>query len=238
MWIDDMVLEKSREDLALSLWQPEKTCVVLGSGNQEKYECHLEAITREGVPLYRRYGGGGTVVLHPGCFVISVGTWVKELYQNDCYFDLINQSLISTLAHRWPTLKNLYQDGISDIVFAGKKLVGSSMFRSRNYLLYQGSLLFETRISEINRYLSHPSKEPSYRAGKKHQDFLTSLKTLIPHMKITELSEQLHSQLEISLRKNLEGHLIAPIPSQIKNLEIRRKRGKEASPHPESPLLS
>ncbi len=229
MWIDDQVIEKSGDPFTLSMWQPQDTFVVLGSGNQLDLECRVDSCVDHRLKVYRRYGGGGAVVLHPGCLIVSLGTWVKELYQNDFYFDLINQALISTLGSRWPILKDLYQDGISDLVFRGKKVMGSSMFRSRNYLLYQASLLFDPKVDEISRFLAHPSKEPGYRKGKKHGDFLTGLGEIVPQMTIQELTKCFVTDLECDLRKGLGDHLRAPCQSQMKNLEKRLGRAPKRS---------
>jgi lipoate-protein ligase A len=72
-------------------------------------------------------------------------------------------------------VKNLSIMGISDIVLGDKKICGSSLHRKKDTLLYQGSLLLGPDIQIFDRYLKHPMKEPDYRKGRKHQDFITSL---------------------------------------------------------------
>src|SRR5690606_4412899 len=131
-----------------------------------------------GVPILRRYGGGGTVVLYHGCAVASVGMWVKRDFHNQLYFERLNEALIRTLEGMGLKAGTLAQNGISDIVAGEKKVVGTSLFRSRNYLLYQASILVSADLSLIERYLRHPSQEPEYRRGRTHASFLSGLADL------------------------------------------------------------
>ena len=54
------------------LWEPERTEAVLGAGTPET-DVDLARCAADGVPVYRRRGGGGAVVLAPGCLVITAG---------------------------------------------------------------------------------------------------------------------------------------------------------------------
>ena len=60
--------------------------VVLGNSNKSEKECYQESCEADGVPVLKRYGGGGTVVLHDGCLVVSFGFWVRDYFENDYYF--------------------------------------------------------------------------------------------------------------------------------------------------------
>jgi hypothetical protein len=48
----------------------------------------------------------------------------------------------------------------------------------RDFVLYLVSILVDADISDIGKYLAYPSKEPEYRAGRKHEDFLAGLASL------------------------------------------------------------
>lgn len=174
MWIDDIVLKECTEPLTVKIWVPEKPIVVLGRSNDADREVNVEVCRRDAVDVYKRIGGGGTVLLHSGCLVVSVGCWVREFYHNDRYFRLLNQAIISCIESRETELK-LSQKGYSDIVLNDRKIAGTSLFRSRNYLLYQASILIDLKIETIEKYLQHPSLEPEYRQGRSHRDFLMGL---------------------------------------------------------------
>lgn len=179
MWIDDQVLQESAKDICLKTWIPTDPIVVLGRSNKRGTEAHRENCDADGVPIVKRLGGGGTVILHAGCLVVSCGLWVTDYYRNDLYFRLLNQSLIDVFHAEIPE-PPFAQRGYSDVVLGDKKLVGTSLFRSRNYLLYQASILVDSRIEYMERYLRHPSAEPDYRQGRSHRDFVMGLSELAP----------------------------------------------------------
>ena len=70
------------------------------------------------------------------------------------------------------------QRGLSDIVSGDKKIAGTSLFRKKYLLVYQGSLLVDPEFDLIFELLKHPSREPDYRQGRDHKDFVTSLREL------------------------------------------------------------
>lgn len=228
MWIDDDILERSHEPLALTSWVPDRPVVVLGSSNVAVNEVEMERCAEAGISVLKRYGGGGTVLLHGGCVIVSAGVWVSQLYQNKLYFDVMNRAVIAALAAAWPTLANLTQRGLSDIVMGQKKVAGTSLFRSRNYLLYQASLLIEPRIEMIAHYLKHPTKEPDYRQGRSHGDFITGIADLAQGATI----EACHAQLDLTLAQHITAFLgderIEPIEAQIPTLKDRAKLGRSA----------
>jgi lipoate-protein ligase A len=141
--------------------------------------------------------------------VISCGIWVDRPYQNDRYFKLINQSVINCIAKINPIFASLEQSGISDISYMNRKCAGTSMFRSRNYLLYQASILVETDLLSISKYLAHPSREPDYRKGRSHSNFLVSLSEIDPQLSVPRLNAGLRAGFVLELHKMLGGELIA-----------------------------
>ena len=224
MWIDDDILVRCADSLAMSIWIPEQAVVVLGSSNQPDIEAELDACAKDGVPVLKRYGGGGTVLLYEGCAIVSLGVWVKQHYQNKLYFDRLNQAVIDALGLKWPKLNALGQRGLSDITYGDLKVAGTSLFRSRNYLLYQASLLVDLRPELMSQYLKHPSREPDYRAGRSHKDFLIGLSSIEQGLTSEQCSEQLTTFLPHSVRKTLGDELVAPIPDQFAALAARVER--------------
>lgn len=231
MWIDDQILEQYEKPLAVGLWVPESPIVVLGSSNDPAVECHVESCTVDRVPVLKRYGGGGTVVLYPGCVVISIGCWVAEHFNNDRYFRMLNGALNACLGSSFQFNAPLSQNGISDLVAGDKKFGGTSMFRSRNYLLYQASLIVECDFELISRYLAHPSREPEYRRGRRHEDFLTGLSGVARERALTA------PDALALFRHSLSGHVMAalghemipPQPDQFSALQARIERSRAES---------
>lgn len=229
MWIDDDILKRCEERLALQCFVPESPLVVLGASNVLEGEVHEAHCREDDVPVLKRYGGGGTVLLYSGSLVVSLGTWVKQHYQNKLYFQALNQAVIGALATRWPALDALGQNGLSDITFGDKKVAGTSLFRSRNYLLYQASILADLDVIAIQRYLKHPTKEPDYRAGRDHRSFLTSLSEIVSDFSVAAALTILQAELPRTLAVMLGDEWAMPSPDQFENLKSR-SRGLAVTP--------
>jgi lipoate-protein ligase A len=219
MWIDDQVLKACARPLATEVWIPDAPMVVLGRGNKVEKEVNVRACVEDGIPILKRLGGGGTVLLHSGCLIVSLGLWVKEFYANDRYFRLLNQSVIDCLNQELPQL-SFDQRGHSDIVHGQLKIAGTSLFRSRNYLMYQASILVDMQIDWIEKYLAHPSLEPDYRKGRSHRDFLTDLGAL-GQKDVKRWQTIFDEQLPAFVDRNFAAEKIAPQVTQIPHVLSR-----------------
>jgi hypothetical protein len=122
----------------------------------------------------QRRGGGGAVVLLPGMVVVTIAGPTGESRDAGKLFCRVNKHLaalieglgVPALAHR----------GVSDLCLGERKILGCSLAFSRGFALYQGCLLVDCELGAIERCLRHPSREPAYRAGRSHGDFLTTLR--------------------------------------------------------------
>jgi lipoate-protein ligase A len=155
----------------LRLYEPRDTAVVLGAAGNPGRDLKLEA---DGVPVLRRRGGGGAVVLTPGQVVLALVTEVASPFGNREYARAINAWVVEALACLG--VGGLEQRGISDLALRGRKVLGTSIYRSRLVLFYQASLLVSNDVSVFGRYLEHPHAEPDYRQGRGHEAFCTTLR--------------------------------------------------------------
>jgi lipoate-protein ligase A len=230
MWIDDQVLKYYDQAVCTKIFVPDFSAVILGSANDADLEVNLKACADLGVPVLRRYGGGGTVVLYPGCVVVSIGCWVRDQFNNSRYFKSINQALITALSKEWHAMQALGQAGISDIIFGEKKVAGTSLFRSRNYLLYQASILVDLDIQLVGELLRHPTREPEYRRGRPHSDFLAGLVDVDPSVTSpVEVVRSLEMHLSPVFIETLHDDLIQPEPAQYRALAARLARAEHQS---------
>jgi lipoate-protein ligase A len=230
MWIDDQVLKYYEHPVYTKIFAPDFFAVVLGSANDAGAEANLQACADQGVQVLRRYGGGGTVVLYPGCVVVSIGCWVKDQFSNSRYFKDINHALILALGRQWPALQQLAQAGISDIVFGEKKVAGTSLFRSRNYLLYQASILVDLDIELVGGLLRHPTREPDYRRGRAHADFLAGLADVDQSITSADsVARSLDAYLPSVFHETLHEHLIQPEKQQYGALAARLARAHDSA---------
>ncbi len=219
--IDRRVVAQCRQSIHLRVWSPTRDVVVLGNSDRAVLSCYRERCAAHGVPVLRRKGGGGAVVLHPHCIVISMGLWVRRYFHNAHYFACINAAVVECLAAYRSLWAGLRHRGISDIAWGEHKVGGTSIFRSRNYLLYQASLLYRTEVDRISTLLPHPPREPDYRAGRKHAQFLCGLADIVPDSLQNEISAVLYRELPHAVVRLLAAELIDPPAEQCAGLLAR-----------------
>ena len=190
MEIHDQLYERvsAEQPFLFEIWEPEGVAVVIGHGQNAVQEVDLAACRQDGVAVIRRRGGGGAVVLMPGVLCLSCAFLSGRSDSPYYFFQQINLFISGLLARRF-SLQGLEPAGISDIALGGKKVLGCSMFKSRRLYFYQGSLLLNPDLARIAAYLTHPSREPGYRRGRTHSDFLTSLWQSGYPLPMTDLKE-------------------------------------------------
>jgi len=176
MYIDDQVLSKihSGSDYSFSIYEAERTEVILGRSRKKEKDVYVQNCTADNIPILRRIGGGGTVLLSKGIIVISIAGKTFFPYRLKEHMNAVNRVIITSLNRLG--IDNLSIKGISDLALENKKILGSSLSRKRDIVLYQGSLLLSPDFKLFDQYLKHPDREPDYREGRAHRDFLTSLR--------------------------------------------------------------
>jgi len=170
---DQALIDPEAGGNAFMVWQPAETVIVLGQSNQAETAVHTDLADQDGVPVYKRQTGGQTVILTPRTLAISVRLFSEKLDNPQVYFKRINNVIISALANLG--IAGLVEKGISDIAIGEKKILGSSIYRKRNMVFYHAVLNISETPEFIGRYLKHPVREPDYRIGRKHEEFVTSI---------------------------------------------------------------
>ena len=80
------------------------------------------------------------------------------------------------------------QRGISDLALGDRKVGGSAIYREKGLLYYSTTLLIEPDVEGMERWLAHPPREPEYRAGRGHGEFVARVKGLSAEALSTRLS--------------------------------------------------
>ena len=155
------------------LWVPEQLYLVLGQSNKVENSIFEEKVLADKIPVIKRPSGGETVILSPKTLIISVRMLVEKLENPQVSFKKINNSIISTLESMG--VEDLQYRGISDICIGEKKILGSSIYRKKNLVFYHAVLNIAEDIELISKYLRHPPREPEYRKGRSHDEFVTNL---------------------------------------------------------------
>ncbi|MFC2114620.1 hypothetical protein ACFLRI_04660 [Bacteroidota bacterium] len=168
-----IINDETWPDYKLKTWIPDKTYIILGQSNSIENSIHREHVNEDKVCILKRPSGGEAVILTPKTLVISSRIASEKLENPVIYFNTANRKIIQILEKSG--VRQLAQKGISDIAIGDKKIVGSSIYRKNNLVFFHAVLNVAEDTLLMERYLSHPKKEPDYRMGRNHSQFVTSL---------------------------------------------------------------
>lgn len=161
---------------ALRFWRASKPCVILGRSSRVGSEVHGGEAQQLGVPILRRFSGGASVVIGPGCLMYSLLIHLEaspRLRMLDVAHRYVMERMLAAIQELVPAAE---LDGTCDLVLDGRKFSGNSLRVGRNWMLYHGTFLLDMRLSWMDELLKHPPREPEYRRGRSHSDFVTNLR--------------------------------------------------------------
>jgi lipoate-protein ligase A len=156
------------------LWRVAGYAVVLGRSLIVEREVHEEACHERGISILQRKSGGGAVLIGPGTLQYAFAlphVFHPALRDIPAAKALCNGLLVEALGH----VPGLTFEANGDLVVGQRKAAGIALRRRRRSVLVHGTILTSADLSLISAVLRHPSREPSYRLGRTHQDFLTNI---------------------------------------------------------------
>ena len=159
----------------LRIWRATRPFIVLGRSSQAEVEVHLDRARQQGIPILRRFSGGASVVVAPGCLLYSLLIHLDSapgLRLLDVAHRFVMERLLRAIQRLVPAASF---EGTCDLALEGRKFSGNSLRVGRNWMLYHGTLLLDMQLSMVDELLRHPPREPAYRSGRTHASFLTNL---------------------------------------------------------------
>lgn len=170
--LEEYLLKNSKESFCI-INEGSSSSIVLGVSNKLEELVNVYNVKKDNIPLIRRFSGGGTV------FVDSNTLFVTFIFSKDLLkIDLFPEAII-----RWAEsfYKNIFQmknfkAQENDFVIDEKKIAGNAKYIKKDRFLIHSSFLLDYEIKKINNYLLIPTKAPSYRNNRSHEDFLIPLK--------------------------------------------------------------
>ncbi len=156
----------------LRFWESQQFAVVVGRGTNVDKEIDVSACERDSVPIYRRCSGGTSVVAGPGCLMygVLIGYEDKpELRSVDAAHRYVMHRMRDALCTLAPEVKFR---GSCDLAIDELKFSGNALRCKRNFFLYHGTVLYDFPLERISKYLLTPPRQPDYREGRSHQDFV------------------------------------------------------------------
>lgn len=167
--------------------------VVLGMSGQVHRDVVVERVVADGVPVIRRFSGGGTVYvdrstlfstlistadfLRPDqvkVFPREVMAWVGGFYRRAFADAHVEDGAVFALRE-------------NDYVWGRHKFGGNAQRMSSARWLQHTSFLWDFEEVKLNAYLAHPEKQPAYRLQRPHSDFVCRLKDRFPARSIEDM---------------------------------------------------
>jgi lipoate-protein ligase A len=177
--LDEALLESAEaadsDQEVLRIWEAPAPMVVIGRSSKVAEEVDRAACEALGVPVLRRSSGGASIVAGPGCLMYAVmlsHARRPELARIDEAHRAVLEPLAAALVRQLP---GVMKAGTSDLVFAGRKFSGNSLRCKRQHVLYHGTLLYDFPLDLIGRLLKTPPRQPDYRQGRAHGEFVDNL---------------------------------------------------------------
>jgi lipoate-protein ligase A len=167
--------DAGRGERVLRFWEPADYAVVMGASCRLEDDVSIDACQVDGVPILRRTSGGGTVVVGPGTLNVSVilpGSAAPGLSA----VDVAHRYVLDWIARAIEAAgAPVTLEGRGDLVIGGRKCGGSAQRRLKEWFMVHCSILYDFSLDRIVRYLTIPRRQPEYRHGRGHDDFLRNL---------------------------------------------------------------
>ncbi len=171
----------------LYLWQNHRT-VVIGRNQNPFAECQCSLLEAEGGRLARRLSGGGAVFHDLGnlnfTFLCTTGNYnlteQMQVIQSACTLAGIDTEL----------------SGRNDILAEGKKFSGNAFYNSQGKSYHHGTLLVNTDIQAMQRYLTPPKAKLQAKGIKSVKSRVVNLSQLSPRLTCKSMQNYMISAFE------------------------------------------
>lgn len=148
-------LEKNSVTPTIRVWVNHPT-VVIGRFQDVKSEVDVKFCARDGIPIVRRFTGGGAVYHDDGNLNLTVSMPPPKKIELQGF-----QRAMSTIIQDWLGSLGLDAEYVqpNSIEVSGKKICGAAIGLGRDFILWHSSILISTDIGVLTRTLS-PSRWP------------------------------------------------------------------------------
>lgn len=170
-----LVIAESGGSEAFRTWEFSRPTLVLGRSSKVADEVNQKYCDDHGIDVLRRCSGGASVVGGPGCLMYSVVLSLKanqELRKIDFAHRYVMARVAAAVKRQQP---DVTLQGICDLTWRNQKCSGNSLRIARDHLLYHGTILYSADLRIIAECLNHAPRQPDYRAGRDHADFITNV---------------------------------------------------------------
>lgn len=170
-----MAAESAVAGEVVRTWEFSSAVVIAGRSTRIEQEVDVDFCVDSGVDILRRCSGGATVVGGPGCMMYSIVLSLKKnplLRKIDHAHQYVMSRILASVQQQVPDIALC---GICDLAWQDKKFSGNSLRVHRDHLLYHGTILYRFDLSFLHRCLKFAPRQPEYRQGREHHDFVTNV---------------------------------------------------------------
>ncbi|KAL2652208.1 hypothetical protein R1flu_020336 [Riccia fluitans] len=171
--LEELLLRTSADNWCLLNDGTSPPSIVMGiSGKPEKL-LEVERVVKDGVPVIKRFSGGGTVIFDEGTLFVTLICSQSALPRLELY---PRQILSWTEQLYVPVFEKAHGFKLRehDYVFNDRKFGGNAQSITKNRWLHHTSFLWDFADSRMG-YLKLPERAPAYREGRNHRDFICRL---------------------------------------------------------------
>jgi lipoate---protein ligase len=159
--LEEYVLRRLDPSLDYLLLYRNEPSVIVGRNQNVLEEVNDSYVRDKGIPVFRRLSGGGTVYHDPQNLNFSFVTrYEPSRLHNFRFFNAPVVRVLQSLGI--PAMMNDRNDILAD----GRKISGSAQFSSRGRMFSHGTLLFNSRLEELEEVLSARMKRIRSKSHK------------------------------------------------------------------------
>jgi len=213
------------EEPCLRIWR-NREAIVIGYMRNVEDEVDVELANKWGIPIVRRFTGGGAVYHDLGNINYTIVIKPREKIEkpiNYLYSKLLNGIL---LALRKLGL-NPYVENVNDIVVNGRKVSGTAATLFWNIVFLHGSLLVNTNLGKLRRVLKIPPRSRFAREVSPVKYNVENISSFLGKVSTKEVIENIISSYEELFKA--EAYLDKPSSLELRlaNLLFKERYAKK-----------
>lgn len=151
--------------------------IVMGISGKAHELIHFEHTKKLGIPVIRRFSGGGTVIVDEETLFVTF-ICKSALHQETVFPEKIMR-WSEAIYSRFLSPHTPFALRENDYIIGERKIGGNAQYIRKNNFLHHTSFLWDYDPTRMNCLL-HPKKTPSYRGQREHSSFIDKLKNHLP----------------------------------------------------------